>query len=509
MRRALTGLCLAVPLALAGCGTTVPVTSQASSVQQGGGLGLPADTGTGIPTGALEGGAPGSGGRAAPGSGRGAAGQVGGTGSGTGGATQAPAAGPHGSAPALRGRGLTATTVTIGMPVPTGEQAFASSLGISGAGSSITYQDAMRAVLADINASGGVLGRKVQVYFHEFDTAAYIANQAQVTNEICSDFRDDHPVFAVVFPIPTQQLRECLAAMGTPLVGGSGVGGIVPAAAYEHRGGSWFYAPNAITTERLAELFIASLVQRDFHQKWDTAAGEPGGIAPVKLGVIHADTPDAKALYDAYERELKKHGLRYTDRITYAGNLQAGVAATQNAVLKFRSDGITHVYGASAFFLQAAENQGYRPRYAYLPGLGALGVANVPARQMRGALTVGWTPTTDVNQGEDPGDTPAAAACRAVMKGADIRPASRNDEHIVRTVCDLGYAFQVAMRAGGTPSVEGLRRGFESLGTSFRPALTFRAALGPRRHHGVDSVRDMAFDTACGCLEYTSRTDRR
>jgi len=506
MKRSLALACACLALAVSACGTTVPLTSgvqAGSGTDSTGGLSPVGEGSTGAVAPATSG-STGGGSFAGGTSGTGGAG----AGSGTTGGSVGGSGATGSVTGVVTGRGLTAKTLTVGIPVPTGEGAYASSLGISATGQTVSYQDATKAVLADINRSGGVLGRTVQVYFHEFDTAAYVANPAQVTNEICSDFRDDHPVFAVLFPIPTQQLRECLAAMGTPLIGGSGSVGIVPAAAYEHRGGSWFYAPNAITTERLAELFIQSLVQRDFHQRWDTSAGGPGGVSAVKLGVIHADSPDANALYDAYERELKKYGLKYTDRVTYAANVQAGLAATQNAVLKFRADGITHVYGASAFFLQAAENQGYRPRYAYIPGLGALGVANVPARQMRGALTVGWTPSTDVNQSEDPGDTPGLASCRSVIKRANLRVANRTDEHVIRTMCDLGYALRAALGAGGSPTVAGLRRGFESLGATLRPALTFTSVLGPRRHYGVSSVRDMAFDTACACLRFTSRTDR-
>jgi hypothetical protein len=75
-------------------------------------------------------------------------------------------------------------------------------------------------------------------------------------------------------------------------------------------------------------------------------------------------------------------------------------------------------------------------------------------------------------------------------------------------VCDAVYSFQAALTAGQQPSVPGLRRGYEALGTSFRTALTFTGVFGPGRHYGVSSVRDMAFDSECSCLKYTSRTNR-
>jgi hypothetical protein len=75
-------------------------------------------------------------------------------------------------------------------------------------------------------------------------------------------------------------------------------------------------------------------------------------------------------------------------------------------------------------------------------------------------------------------------------------------------VCDAVYSFRAALTGGREASLSGLRRGFEGLGTTVGPALTFTASFGPGRHFGVDSVRDMAYDSDCSCLKYTSRTNR-
>jgi ABC-type branched-subunit amino acid transport system substrate-binding protein len=399
------------------------------------------------------------------------------------------------------GRGVTATTVTIGVPVATDQNAFANSMGISYS-SSVTVQSAVKAAVDRVNRSGGILGRKLQVYYHGFSVASYVSNPAQTFNEICTDFREDHPVFAVLFTIPALELRECLAKMGTPLIGGAGQA-IFPESSWTAHGANYFYAPHAITVERLAKLFIASLMKRDFHQKWDTTVGGPGGVAPVKLGVIHPNTQDANALYAAYAKELAKHGLKFAVEVTYEANLQAGLAATQGAVLRFKAEGITHVYGASAFFLQDAENQAYRPRYAYLPGLGYLGAQNSPPAQLKGALTVGWIPTVDVDAGQDPGDTPGASSCRALMRSAGVSGAARADQLTMYSICDLVSVLRDAVTAGGAPTVAALRRGYESIGSRFPTALTFGAVMAPGRHYGADSVRDMAYDSACSCLKYT------
>ncbi len=89
-----------------------------------------------------------------------------------------------------------------------------------------------------------------------------------------------------------------------------------------------------------------------------------------------------------------------------------------NAVLKFRSAGVTHVItvptgGALPFaFMPSAESQGYRPRYAMnsleIPAFVDL---NVPNAQLKDALAVGWLPTSDVLTPQRPNDNPAERLC--------------------------------------------------------------------------------------------------
>lgn len=405
----------------------------------------------------------------------------------------------------VQGRGVTATSITIGAAIPTGTEEVGEALGISGAGA-VPEEAMWNAVVNDVNKTGGVLGRKLVLYNHSIDFAAYVANPEQTFAELCADFRDDHKVFAAMVYVANPSLRHCLAKMGSPLYV-YGAFTMVPEGAYAEHGGSYLYGTNSISNERLAALMVQSLMARNFTQTWDTTNGGPG-VQPLKLAVIHADTPDQNNLYAAYARELARYGLKFDETVTYSGDASDALAATQSAVLRFSSSGVTHVFGASAFFLRYAESQHYRPRYAYLPGLGTLGAQNSPPEQLRGAQTVGWSPAQDVAAGEDPGDLAGSAHCREVMKKAGLPAGNRTDVKLMYAVCDAVYSFRAALTAGREPSVAGLRAGFESLGTRFAPALTFNALLGPGRHYGVSSVRDMEYDSGCSCLKYTSRSNR-
>ena len=504
MQRLTVGACLAVLLAATACGTTVPVSQQAAGgVQTGNGIGAPGDSGLGqVPVGV---GAPTAAGQL-PG-----ATTPGGIASGPQGAftpgTTAPGTVGGTSPTGVNGRGVTNTTITIGAAIATGTEAAADAFGISGAGS-VSEQDVWKAVVNDVNKTGGVLGRKLALYIHPVDLATFVANPEQTYGEVCADFKDDHKVFVAMVTISADSLRACLAKMGSPLiVYGANVGSIVPAKAYVENGGNYLYVPGGTTQERLAQLFVQSMQARNFTEKWDTTNGGPGS-QPVKLGVIHADNPDQNNLYAAYARELAKYGLKFDDTVTYSGSVSDALAATQGAVLKFKADGITHVYGASAFFLRDAENQHYRPRYAFIPSLGAFGAANSPAEQMVGAQTIGWAPTADVYAPEDPGPTAGAAHCNAVMKAAGLPMGNRQDLKLMYGICDSVYSFRAALSLSKQPTVPGLRQGYEALGSSFGPALTFTASLGPGRHYGVNSMRDMAWNVECSCLKYTSRTNR-
>lgn len=507
MRRLTACALLAVALTTAACGSTVSTSA--------GGVAAPGAADAGLGLAPAEGSLPldGAGSALAPSTGGIDAGSGSGTTTTAAGVAGAPGAAAAGgstatggsAAPSVNGRGVTAKTITIGAAIATGTEAVGQAFGISGAGS-VGEEDMWNAVIKDVNRTGGVLGRKLVLYNHSVDLATYVANPEQTYGEICADFKDDHKVFAAFTYIGDPTLRSCFAKMGSPMML-YGAFTTLPEAAFGENGGSYLYAPTSISHERLAELFVESLLANSFTETWNTTSGGPG-LEPTKLGLIHAETPDQNNLYAAYKRELAKRGLRFADTVTYSGSASDALAATKSAVLRFKANGITHVFGASAFFLRDAESQSYRPRYAYLPGLGALGAANSPPEQLKGAQTVGWAPTQDVNQPEDPGKTPGAARCEGVMRAAGLA-GNRQDVKLMYAVCDAVYSFDAAMESGREASVLGLRRGYESLGTGFRTALTFSASLGPTRHYGVNAVRDMAYDSACSCLKYTSRTDRQ
>jgi hypothetical protein len=174
---------------------------------------------------------------------------------------------------------------------------------------------------------------------------------------------------------------------------------------------------------------------------------------------------------------------------------------------------VTHVVFLStnafepAVFMRAAENQRYRPIYGltsqqYPDALRAL----VDSAQLRGAAVIGWLPPLDVAEGQDP-RLPPTRQCIDVLKANGKTFASRTDEGLATYVCDTTAVFTaVAARPGGI----GGQATFAAIAAHgeypFAPASTFASRLEAGRPDGVRTWRLAAYDGACACFVYGSRT---
>jgi hypothetical protein len=196
--------------------------------------------------------------------------------------------------------------------------------------------------------------------------------------------------------------------------------------------------------------------------------------------------------------------------VTYEVEDAFDTSGMSGAVLQFRSAGVTHVVPESLLLLlfpQSAESQRYRPRYAISTASAPLLVQSAtPPEQLAGALGVGFFPSYDVDNAQDPGDpSPAAARCRELHEAAGNDPGQREAWNLMGKACD-GFAYVAAAveRVGlhdgaiadGTPAI-----------TSLEPAGTFAITFGPGRPDGVGAVRDLGYDLACECFTYLGSTN--
>jgi ABC-type branched-subunit amino acid transport system substrate-binding protein len=389
-------------------------------------------------------------------------------------------------------------TVSIGIYVydAASARAAGAAFGANGADQVPDTEGIARAIVDVINADGGVAGRRIVPVFQHQDVTRNIANNAAEAEAACTAFTEDNHVFAVVQPISGggENFIACLAGNGTPLIVDNlaHFDDALLAQYADH-----LFLPGLPNSTRFSRFTVDGLAQQGFYPKG------------VRLGIVRPDNP----IYDrTVERglapALAAHGVPIVDdvRISYTN-----AAQYENAVLKFKTARVTHVQfldvtGLVAFqFMNAAEPQGFRPRYGLNSTSGlsaALAGGNVPTAQLHNAIGVGWLPTFDVAAAELPSRSASATRCLALLKSKGLQPRGTVEETFYRWSCTTLFFLKAALDRSGELSIAGLRRGAESLGTDFEPASTFAARFGPGRHDGASAARHLAFDDRCTCWRY-------
>ena len=265
--------------------------------------------------------------------------------------------------------------------------------------------------------------------------------------------------------------------------------------------------PDAIALDRLARIQADQLV----------AIGPVRvPISPAKVGVLYFEDPAPFAAAEkVLEQELARRGVQVADRASLpamspsASDVGPTQTQVQNAVLRFRSEGITHVIGVETnawligFFGVGAASQDYYPRYGYTSDEVLSNVAaNVPARALEGARFVGWWPAQDVT---DPASYPTAARrCLTFMRKHGFAISTGNQRGDALGACESISFLERALTAGGEPmSRTSLFTGARGLRT-YQPTNTFRLRITARNYDGVSTIRQGRWDSHCGCFAYTS-----
>jgi hypothetical protein len=259
------------------------------------------------------------------------------------------------------------------------------------------------------------------------------------------------------------------------------------------------------------------------------AEGHDGPLPPTtpfKLGVVLYDYPVFQRALTLMKRELQARGITVATSIAIKpaeSNDQLGdeIAAIRSASLKFKSDSVTHVEFLglnNAFlqweFMQASENQLYRPRYGLSSNDGGQALATLLAgdaqNQLKSSVSAGWFPLFDVTGSDYTGDKelPALRRCKKVLGDAgetygDGDP-TRNKEAQSAAVCDAFFYFQAAVTKGGrqvTP--QSWLAGVASL-DGLGSAATFVMKTTADRHDAMGAFKDAKWFGDCGCFHYTS-----
>jgi hypothetical protein len=491
---------------LTACGTTVP-TSQIAQ-QQAEALRQTATTDQGRTGGPTSGGL-------APGGTAGAvvSGTTGATSSvAPGSGTVLPSSAPAASTSGLpaKGRGWDEKNVYIGVPTVDDFNETVKGLGATASGGDTHGQ--VDAVVADINRSGGLFGRKVVAVYKDSKTTDVAYNPASTSQAVCTYFTQDRPVIGVVNGLPQfdaqASFHQCLEHAGVSLLSLSNTD--YDDADYA-RLGPHLWTTASLSTDSLIPTFIGALHRQKFFTGWDTVNGR-AGAAPVKVGILLLDTPQGRHVGGLMLAALKGLSIAVADPYYYdASGLGT---ASQSEVLQLQSAQVTHVLdlppiAAEIWFFQgAAERQRYRPRYGFtsfnLPLSVEENAGLVPPRQQVGSMGIGWQPFNDTNATHDAGPMPGSARCLGAMRrgGQTFSSSARRAALIATQICDAIYLIKEAAVAGKGLDGAALLAGMPLAGPRLATAGTFQSVLTTQNHGVPGYYRDQQYQAACSCFVY-------
>ena len=508
---------LAVVL-IAGCGSTVPearVLGGPESAPAEGDLGVQAPRTLNSPgPSALIGREPtvtdgGAGTGAAPGPQAGSSAQAPGTTSGAG-ATRPTTTGPVGP-------GISATTVKVGLAYVSDAAAANRALGASNVAGADAEQ-VFDAIVADINATGGIAGRKMQPVYAPYDVYS-AAPYDSVYQRACGRMTEDDKVFAAITSIVSESFRGCLDKAGVVHVSdGISRSDAVVLQRFRHT-----YEVGSVRTDRVAARQLEALRDGGYFTGWDHTRGAPGPM-PVKLGVVSTDAPSiARAVDQVLVPGLRRLGYEpVVIKISAPqSTAQSGdaAAAIQAAALRLRSEQVSHVIpfesngSLTLLFTRNAEGQGYRPRYGINTGNGLqylVETGNVPAEQAVGAVGLSVSPMLDLRDTDNTDNGPytnaARRKCLDVMRKAGIEIADNNAKHGILGACAAAYFLRDQLNQVVTGRLtlnrDSLLHVVETSASGYLHPDVGPTSYRADRHDGGAAAYVMAHVADCSCLRY-------
>jgi hypothetical protein len=489
MRRAVGALAIAV--ALSACGSTVQQSSTATVGGDGLSGGGGGTTGGGATTGT-----------ALPGT------------SGTGGATTGTAA-PLASQ-AATGLGVTATTINIGIGYSSDGDAANAAIGAA----AFTQGDEKansKALVDEINAHGGVAGRKLVPIYHAYNLTSTQPGSAQ-DQAACQDWTVDHKVIAVMSSSLTDTLVACLQQKGVLQFK---AGQIVDAdQAYLQRYSNEILLAT-MSQDRIFSDQSTSLSRQKWYTGWNPVSGAPGPTT--KVGVITYDNASfTRSLKTVILPRLRAAGHAPADpdviqvhKVEQQSDAAGTAAQIKGAVLKLQSDGVTHVVLGDAsglileFFGSNARTQGYYPRLGVTSGAAPYAIYQaglVTAQQLNGMAGNGWMPTLDIpaSDGNRYSNSETKRCLEILKRRTGQTYTSTNAATIALGDCDSAFLFKKGMELAPALTPAGLLAGLQKIGSSYTSPTVGPTFLSARQHDTAVRSWDLNWIPSCSCVRYTA-----
>jgi hypothetical protein len=272
----------------------------------------------------------------------------------------------------------------------------------------------------------------------------------------------------------------------------------------------YMYASVAPVWDPFVKVLTTRLTAQGYFGGWDPATGTkvPG---KAKVGILIKSDEHSPRIANLMVQAVTAAGAPDPEVYSFKDGSEMS-----SAVLQFRGRGVTHVVstdGALLAFMLSADDQNYRPRYALSSFLtpAALLQGTAPERQLVGSVGVGWSPSIDVTDASDPGDTgPGEVECKRMLaKGGQTFKGKRLAEAVAFAFCDGLRLIASGAIAGGGLTGPQIANGVQSAGPKLSSAFGFGNGLGPSRYFLPGAVRDVAYVESCTCFRYTNRSSYR
>ena len=503
---------LAVAALATACGSTVQISSQ-SQLGGAGDQGLGGTSGTAV-TSSTSGTTTGSGsptglgGTTAPGT----AGSAASGGAAAAGTTGGPIPVTSTGGVPTTGPGWDARHVYIGVTTQKDVNTAAQSVGADGLDAG-DQEAEVRAVASYLNAHGGLFGREIVPVFKDQATVATKQNPDAAGAATCSYYSSDRKVIALFNPVTLMDVdsfRACMAKHRIPLFSAS----VAPVSqAIAHKYAPYFFQSVAPTWNALAPALVTGLqAQGYFSSGWNTGTGTAVPGQPT-LGILTDNSSGGQQTAAVLLKALQSAGHPVKQVFSYDAN---NTSTMSSAVLQFRGNGVDHVLSTDsalfAFQLQAS-SQGYRPRY----GITSLNApvtflqTNGGPQQNAGDVGVGWAPTLDVDDANDPGViSRGQAVCNDILSKAHQNlTGKRLGRAVAYAFCDGLFLITQGAAAGGGLTGLQIYNGMLTVAPRFPSAFSFASGLSANRLFIPGGVRPLAYVSSCSCFRYQSRTTTR
>lgn len=395
-----------------------------------------------------------------------------------------PAGGGTETLPVSRGNG----PIRVGFETIQGGNAFIA----QGLGTPVNFGDGheeVTGVVNDINKHGGVNGRKIQPFFGDWNASSGDSGREADCTKMTED---DKVSFIITVVNISAAYVACGARHNVPIINASlGAGDNYLYKEYP----LYFYSPSLLSLNTEEALVLKS-------------GRVSGRVTPAKkVGVVidqtSGDPQYNRVLSTTVEPTLKAWGIPYE---TYGVATQADV---NGAVLHFRTDGVKTVMFIAPsgiieiLFMEAAENQGYRPDYILGDSAASWFVGQAaPQAQVQHITGAGSLPMSNVPASQYP-TTPQEKHCLDVIRAAGETNQNRQSSITATVYCQATYEFAaIASQVNGALTPANFYAAYPR--ATLTPISTFAINVTNAQHTAASQYRTLGYTPRCQCISYTS-----